>query len=179
MSLTTLSDALPAYATDIKTNIARLVADTVLSDQQKWGCLLACAFAIGQPDLLDAVEAEARPRLSEEAVSAARTSATIMAMNTVYYGAVNLLRNHDYRADPSQLIMPSLTSPGVDKIDFELWALAVSALSNSEACLNTHEAELHKRGVALERILASLRIAAVVNATATVIRAEGPPTRSA
>lgn len=172
MSLANLSDALPPYAADIKTNISRLVADTVLTDQQKWGCMLACAFAVGQPGVIDAVEAEARPRLSEEVMNAARAAATIMAMNTVYYGAVNLLHNHDYRADASQLSMLTLASPGVDKVDFELWALAVSALGNCEACLNSREAELHKRGVPIERIQAALRVASVINAVSVVLRAE-------
>lgn len=172
MSLATLSEALPLYAVDIKTNISRLAADTVLTDQQKWGCLLACAFAVGQRHVIAAVEAEAGPRLSEDARNAARTAATIMAMNTVYYGAVNLLQNHDYRADASQLSMEALSDPGVDKVDFELWALAVSALSNCEACLNSHEAELHKRGVSIERVQAALRIASVINALSVVLRAE-------
>lgn len=172
MSLATLSDALPLYAADIKTNISRVAVDTVLTDQQKWGCLLACAFAVGQRDVIDAVEAEAAPLLSEDAMNAARTAATIMAMNTVYYGAVNLLRNHDYRAEASQLSMVTLAEPGVDKVDFELWALAVSALSNCEACLNSHEAELHKRGVSIERVQAALRIASVINALSVVLRAE-------
>lgn len=171
MSLATLSDALPLYAADVKTNISRLTTDMVLTDQQKWGCLLACAFAGGQRDVIAAVETEAGPRLTEDARNAARTAATIMAMNTVYYGAVNLLHNHDYRADASQLSMEALADPGVDKVDFELWALAVSALSNCEACLNSHEAELHKRGVPIERVQAALRIASVIAALSVVLRA--------
>lgn len=95
-----------------------------------------------------------------------------MAMNTVYYSAVNLLQNHDYRAEPAGLAMSALTHPGVDKIDFELWALAVSALSSCAACLNAHESELRKRGVSLERIHAALRIAAVVASAATTVRLE-------
>jgi len=173
MSLATLSHALPLYAADIRINISHVVVDTVLSEQQKWGCLLACAFAAGQRDVIVSVEAEAGPRLNEDARNAARTAATIMAMNTVYYGAVNLLHNHDYRADASQLSMEALANPGVDKVDFELWALAVSALSNCEACLNSHEVELHKRGVPIERVQAALRIASVINALSVVLRATG------
>ena len=172
MALEALIDALPLYAADIRTNISRVTADPALTEQQTWGCLLACAFAVGEPYVIGVVEGEAGARLSETAADAARTAATIMAMNTVYYGAVNLFRNHDYRADDSQLSMQSLATPGVHKIDFELWALAVSALSNCEACRNSHEDELHKRGVSIEAVQAALRIASVVNAVSVVLRAE-------
>lgn len=172
MSFDDLSVRLPHYAKDLEINLARLFADDTLTEQQKWGCFLACAFALGQPEVLDAVSGEARKRLNNEAMIAAKMAATIMAMNTVYYGAVNLFQNHDYRSEPPRLSMLALANPGVDKIDFELWALAVSALSNCQTCLNVHEAELHKRGTPLEVVQTALRIASVINAIAVVLRAE-------
>lgn len=172
MPFEALTASLPLYAKDIELNLVRLVADNVLSQQQKWGCFVACAFAIGQPAVLEAVEAEAASHLSREASLAAKSAATIMAMNTVYYGSINLLRNHDYRSEPPKLSMLALATPGVDKIDFEIWALAVSAIANCETCLNVHEGELHKRGLTLEPVQTALRIAAVINALSTVLRAE-------
>lgn len=172
MSLANLAVSLPPYAEDLKINIARLATDTVLTDQQKWGCFLACAFSIGQKQVIETIEDEAVVRLNDAAREGAKAAATIMAMNTVYYGAVNLLDNHDYRADPPGLSMIALSNPGVDKIDFELWAFAVSAITNCRPCLNSHEAELHKRGVPIERVQAALRIASVVNAVSVVLRAE-------
>lgn len=172
MSLANLAVSLPPYAEDLKINIARLATDTVLTEQQKWGCFLACAFSAGQRQLVETIEDEVADRLTEAARNGARSAAAIMAMNTVYYGAVNLLDNHDYRAAPPALSMLALANPGVDKIDFELWAFAVSALTNCGPCLNSHEAELHKRGVQIERIQAALRIASVVNAVSVVLRAE-------
>lgn len=172
MSLTNLLVALPDYASDLKINLARVATEPALTNQQKWGCFLACALTVGQPALVSAVAAEAKSRLTAEARKAVEVAAAIMAMNTVYYGAVNLLHNHDYRADRPNFSMTGLADPGIDKIDFELWAFAVSAISNCAACLNTHEAELHKRGVELERVRAVLRIAAVMNAVGVVLRAE-------
>lgn len=172
MSLTALQNALPAYAGDLRKNLDQLARETLLSDQQKWGCFLACAFASGVPLVAKAVRAETEPRLTPEAKSGAMAAAAIMGMNTVYYGSINLLTNHDYRGAPVNLSMAALVNPPVDKIDFELWALAVSAMSNCGACLNSHEAELHKRGVTLERVQAALRIAATVNAIAVVLRGE-------
>lgn len=172
MSLTALQSALPAYAEDLRKNLDRLARESLLSDQQKWGCFLACAFASGTPVLAQAFKAETETRLTPEAKAAAKAAAAMMGMNTVYYGAINLLANHDYRGAPVNLSMTALTSPTVDKMDFELWALAVSAMANCAACLNSHEAELHKRGVTLERMQAAIRIAAVVNGISLVLRGE-------
>lgn len=172
MSLTALRDAFQNHAEDIKLNLDALAAETILSEQQKWGCFLACAYAAGEPAVIGAIEQEAGARLSLEATIAVKKAVAIMAMNTVYYRAINLLQNHDYRAEPPNLSMAALSNPGVDKIDFELWAFAISAVNGCGSCLNAHETELHKRGVSVQRVQAALRIAAVVNAASAVLRAE-------
>lgn len=172
MSLTALRDALPPYAADQKHNLDMLIAESTLSEQQKWGCFLACAYASRAPALIRALEDETAARLSPQARVACKSVATLMAMNTVYYAAINLLANHDYRGQPVGLSMAALNQGDVDKIDFELWALAVSALAQCSACLNAHEAELHKRNMSMERIQAALRIAAVVNAVGAAIAIE-------
>ncbi|SUS03298.1 Alkyl hydroperoxide reductase AhpD [uncultured Defluviicoccus sp.] len=175
MSLEDLSARLPDYAADIETNLARQLADATLSDQQKWGCFLACAVALGEAHVLNAVSEEASRRLTVDAQVAAKIAAATMAMNTVYFGSANLLANRDYRGEPHQLVMAAQSGVGVDKVDFELWALAVSALTNCETCLNTHDAELRRHGAPMEVVLAALRIAAVVNAASVVLRAEQGP----
>lgn len=172
MPITSLRDALPAYAADQKHNLTTLVEEQVLSEQQKWGCLLACAYSTGSAPLIRAVEEDAATRLSPAARTAAKSAATIMAMNTVYYAAINQLNNHDYRSAPPGLSMSALSQADVDKIDLELWALAVSAVRKCAVCINVHEAELHKRNVSLERIQTAIRIAAVMSAVATVIAIE-------
>ena len=170
MSIDAVRDALPDFAWDQKRNLDAVTAETLLSDQQKWGCLLACAYASNNPTLIRNMESGAGPILSDKARNGTRLAATLMAMNTVYYGAINLLNNHDYRDAPAQLSMSALQQTDVDKIDFELWAFAISAMSHCGACLNVHEAELHKRGVTLERVQAALRIAATVSGINTALR---------
>ncbi|KAF0183341.1 MAG: alkyl hydroperoxide reductase subunit D [Alphaproteobacteria bacterium] len=172
MSLTALRDALPAYAADQQVNIDVLSAETLLTEQQKWGCFLACAYATGVAQVIKAIEADATSRLSADARVAAKSAATVMAMNTVYYRAINLLNNHDYRAAPAHLSMLALSQAGVDKIDFELWALAVSAVHGCGSCLNAHESDLHKRGVSLERVQAALRIASTISAVSATVLIE-------
>jgi alkyl hydroperoxide reductase subunit D len=172
MSLSALRDALPDYAFDQRQNLDALVAERTLTDQQKWGCFLACAYAAGSPSLIQAIESETADVIAPSVRKAAKAAAAIMAMNAIYYGAINLLQNHDYRSAPVNLSMTALSQPDVDRVDFELWAFAASALHANAANLNALEIELHKRGASVERVQAALRIAAVVNAVHTVLGIE-------
>jgi alkyl hydroperoxide reductase subunit D len=173
MSLETLRAALPAYAKDINLNLSSLAAETVLSDQQKWGAFLASAYAVGVPAVVKAIEAEASANgLSVEAANAAKAAAAIMGMNNVYYRALHLLHNQEYRTIPARLRMNIIANPGVEKIDFELWCTAVSAINGCGMCLDSHEAELKKHGVPAAQIQTALRIAAVVHAASAIARAE-------
>jgi len=49
MSIEALKEKLPAYARDQRLNLAALVMDTLLSEQQRWGTLVATALASRKP----------------------------------------------------------------------------------------------------------------------------------
>jgi alkyl hydroperoxide reductase subunit D len=173
MSLDTLRAALPAYAKDISLNLSSLAAETVLSDQQKWGAFVASAHAIGVPAVVQAMEAAAiEAGLSDEARTAAKAAAAIMGMNNVYYRSLHLISNGEYKTLPARLRMNVLANPGVDKVDFELWSMAVSAINGCGMCLDAHEGELKTHGVPAASIQTALRIAAVVNAVSRVVAGE-------
>jgi lipoyl-dependent peroxiredoxin subunit D len=173
MSLDALRATLPAYAKDLSLNLSTLANETTLSDQQKWGALVASAHAVGQRSVVSAIEAAATEAgLSPEAADAAKAAAAIMGMNNVYYRALHLISNPEYKTLPARLRMNVLANPGVEKADFELWCTAVSAINGCGMCLDSHEAELKKHGVAAAQIQTALRIAAVVNAVSRVLEAE-------
>jgi alkyl hydroperoxide reductase subunit D len=172
MSLDALRETLPAYAKDLSLNLSSLAAESVLSDQQKWGAFLASAHATGHPAVVAAVEAATSAAgLAPEAAHAAKAAAAIMGMNNVYYRALHLISNPEYRTLPARLRMNALANPGVEKADFELWSLAVSAINGCGMCLDSHEAELKTHGVPAQQVQAALRIAAVVNAVSQVLQA--------
>jgi len=173
MSLDALRETLPAYAKDLSLNLSSLAAETLLTDQQKWGAFVASAYAVGHPAVVKAIEAAAIDAgLSPEALSAAKAANAIMGMNNVYYRAVHLLSNKEYGTLPARLRMNVLANPGVEKVDFELWSTAVSAVNGCGMCLDAHEAELKKHGVGAQQIQAALRIAATVNAVSRVLAGE-------
>ncbi|WP_420430480.1 carboxymuconolactone decarboxylase family protein [Hyphobacterium sp.] len=172
MSLETLKNDIPDYAKDIRLNLSSLARETVLDDQKKWGVFLATAHAVGVPGVVKAIEAEIADKLSAEAKSGAKAAAAIMGMNNVYYRFVHLASAKDYKTLPAKLRMNVIANPGVEKADFELWSLAVSAINGCGLCIDSHEAELRKHGVTAEQIQAAVRIASTVNAIAAVLDAE-------
>ncbi|GGS15403.1 carboxymuconolactone decarboxylase family protein [Actinokineospora fastidiosa] len=172
MSLDALAAALPEYAEDIRRNLRSVLGDSPLTEQQAWGAALACAVASRDPRVLAEIADEASGRLSAEAVTAAKAAASIMAMSNVYYRAKHLIGDDAYAAMPARLAMRVTARPGVDKLDFELWALAVSAIGGCGACLETHEKRLRAAGVPAEAAHEALRIAAVVHAVAVTLGAE-------
>ena len=173
MTLDALRETLPAYAKDLSLNLSSLANETVLSDQQKWGAFLASAYAVGVGPVIRVVEDHVTAQgLSEEAKTAAKSASVIMAMNNVYYRALHLLSNGEYRTLPARLRMNVIANPGVDKADFELWCTTVRAINGCGACLDAHEDELKKRNVPNTQIQAAIRIGAVVNAVSRAIQAE-------
>lgn len=172
MNLETLKTALPDYAKDLKLNLGTLSNETSLTDQQKWGTFLACAFAVGEATTVRALIGETEGKLTPEAVKAAKAAAAIMGMNNVYYRFTHLVHNEVYRTTPAKLRMTVIGAPGVEKPDFELWCMAVSAVNGCGMCMDAHEAELRKAGFTTEQIQASVRIGAVVNAVSRTLAAE-------
>ena len=172
MSLDALKNRLPDHAKDIKLNLSSLARETVLDDQKKYGVFLASAYAVGERETLNDIVSEVEDKLSAEALSAAKAAASIMGMNNVFYRFNHLVSASDYKTMPAKLRMNVIGNPGVDKADFELWSLAVSAINGCGMCIDAHEHELRKAGLTTEQIQAAVRIASVVNAAAAVIRAE-------
>jgi alkyl hydroperoxide reductase subunit D len=172
MSIDTLRDLMPAYAKDISLNLSSLASEAVLNDQQKWGCFLASAHAVGVGPIVRAIEAAATEKLSPEAMTAAKAAAAIMGMNNMYYRSLHLMKNPEYTTLPARLRMNVLANPGVEKMDFELWSTAVSAINGCGACLDAHEGELRKHGVPAQQVQTALRIGAVVHAASRIVASE-------
>ncbi|QNA82992.1 alkyl hydroperoxide reductase [Sphingomonas sp. So64.6b] len=168
MSLKDFAGTLPDFAKDIRLNVGSLLNEQHLPDQQKFGLLLACAHATGYKPLVDVTEVEVTGKLSPEAANAARAAAAVMAMNNVYYRFTHLAGNDEYQRMPAKLRMNVIGQPGIDKVDFELFSLAVSAMNGCGMCIDSHEQILKKAGATAEAIQTAVRIGAVLKAVATV-----------
>ncbi len=172
MSIEALKENLPDYAKDLKLNLSTLAAEPSLNEQQRAGTFIACALASRHEATTKAIFAEFAGKLSPEALSAARAAFAIMSMNNIYYRFTHLASSLDYRTMPAKLRMNVIGKPGVDKVDFELWCLAVSAINGCGMCIDSHEKVLRNAGITAEQVQASVRIASVVHAVAAVLDGE-------
>ncbi len=173
MSIENLRDALPDYAKDTRLNLSAVLGQVPgMTDAQMWGTAVACAIATRNAAVQQAVIADAAGKLSDAELQGAKTAASIMAMNNIYYRFLHMLERDDYMKSPAGLRMNGLAQHGADKKDFELWALAVSAINGCGMCIQSHQQKLEKDGVAPDVIRAAVRIAAVLQATAVTLEAE-------
>jgi alkyl hydroperoxide reductase subunit D len=172
MSLEKIRDALPDYAKDLKLNLSALLNDTVLTEQQRWGALVATALASRNAAVIAAVSEEAAAHLSAPALTAAKSAAAIMAMNNIYYRFTHLASDPDYATMPARLRMNVIANPGVEKADFELWSLAVSAINGCGKCIDAHDQVLRQAGITREAVQQAVRIASVIHAVAATLDGE-------
>jgi len=107
--------------------------------QQKAGSFVAAALAANHAPTTQAVVDAFGGELSPEVLNAAKIAASLMAMNNIYYRFVHLVHAADYKTLPAKLRMTAMAKPGVDKVDFELWSLVVSAINGCGMCLEAHE----------------------------------------
>ena len=165
-ALETIREALPGYARDIKLNLQAVLQTAGLSSAQRYGVAIATASAARDTVLRDALIADARREVEPGVIEDALAAAALMAMSNVYYRFRHISGKAVYSELPARLRMNRLAQPASNKLDFELFALAVSAVNGCETCVQAHERVLVTGGLTESQIHDAIRIAAVVHATA-------------
>lgn len=166
MNLQSIKATLGEYAKDTRLNLGSVLSEEGAPDltlTQIHAIALASAYATKNSALVHAVNLEAT--LDEPYRHAARAAASIMAMNNVYYRFVHLVGD-DYGKMPAKLRMNVIGAPGIDKKDFELMSLAVSAINGCGMCMEAHVHEVVKAGLSKTAVQSTIRITAVINAAA-------------
>lgn len=172
MNLDQLKGQMPDYARDIKLNLSSVLGGTGtpgLTDAQALGTALACAVAVKSNALAEVVEGVAGETLDPARRQAARAAAAVMAMNNVYYRFTHFVGDDEYGKLPARLRMNVIGNPGIDKAEFELYSLAVSAINGCEFCIRAHEKVVRNGGIGREGVQSAARIAAVITAAASVL----------
>ena len=173
MNLDEIIESLPSYAKDLKLNFSSVVRQqTELTKQQLWGTVVASTIASRNEQLIATAVDEAAMHLTPEALEAAKAAAAIMGMNNIFYRFKHLTSNEKYLTMRGGLRMNVMRTHGIDPLDFELWCTVVSAINNCGACVDAHEKTLREKGFSEEKVLAAVRIAAVLHAVAVVLDAE-------
>jgi len=175
-TLEAIRESLPAYARDLQLNLGAVLTPAGapgLSERQIWAVALVSALASRNAAFSRDLGALAAARLDAAHVTAAHAAAAIMGMNNVYYRFLYLVEDGEYAKLPARLRMNALGSPGIAKADFELLALAASAINGCGSCVASHERQLRAHGLEREAVQSAVRIAATVHAVARVLETSG------
>lgn len=173
MSLETLKDLVKDYGRDIRINLETVLSAegaSGLNDTQIYGTFLASAYATKSEKLKELAEQIVAEKLGVEEIEGIKAASTIMGMNNIYYRYLHLLEGNDeLKKLPARLRMTVIGKPGIEKVNFELYSLAVSAITGCGMCINAHVHEVRKGGIEDLGIQSAVRIAAVANATAQAL----------
>lgn len=170
MSLNPILERLGSHAKDIKLNLRSVLGDdphSQLSAEQVLGVALASAYTTRNRELVQAFEdLAASDDLSDAHREAAKIASTLMAMNNVYYRAMHFASDESYMSLPPGLRMLTMQQHGIEQKDFELYALAVSAINGCGFCVDAHIKQLENHGLSQYDIQRAIRVSAVVSAAA-------------
>jgi lipoyl-dependent peroxiredoxin subunit D len=167
--LEALRATLPESAKDLKLNLQAVLQAGALTLAQRWGTAVACAAASRQAALRDAVVAEAGRQVDPAVIDDALAAAALMAMNNVYYRFRHLVGKASYAEKPARLRMNRLVRPLTNKVDFELFSLAVSAINGCETCIRAHEQVVTQGGLTEDQVHDAVRIAAAISGAAVAL----------
>jgi alkyl hydroperoxide reductase subunit D len=167
MSIESLKNNWPGFAKDIKLNLPQVLSEDGapgLSEKQRYGVALSVAYALNHQVLVDAIREDSAELLTAEDINAIKSAVSIMAMNNIYYRFVHLANDAELNTLPAKLRMMVIGKPGVDKLDFEAYCLAVSAINGCGMCIESHTKQLTNAGMSKLGIQSVGRIAAVIHA---------------
>lgn len=169
--LQALKDLIPDYAKDIRLNLDGVIARSSLPAQEALGVAVAAAFAAKSKVLVDAFSAQLSPQMAQ----AALTAAALMGMNNIWYPFVEMAADDELKTLRAELRMNAYaTSGGVEKKQFEAFALSASIIGKCHFCISSHSELLKKEGLSTQQLRDIGRIAAVVNAAAQVLTQASP-----
>jgi alkyl hydroperoxide reductase subunit D len=168
--LTQITEQIPDSAKDIRLNLEAVVARSSLAPEDALGVALAAAFSTKHVYLIDIL----KNNTPEQEAHAALTAAALMGMNNVWYPFVEMAQDDDLKGVRPELRMNAYaTHGGVEKKKFEAYALAASIVGKCHFCVKSHYDTLRKEGLSTTQLRDIGRIAAVINATAQVLAAQG------
>lgn len=172
MSIDNIKNKIGDSAKDIRLNISSIMTNFGggLDERETYMIALSSAYATKCKFTIENIANIVSQKLSTEEVEAAKSAASIMAMNNIYYRFVHLCSDKEYGKMPAGLRMQVIgSSAGVDKKIFEAMSLAVSAINGCGMCIDSHVQQLVNAGMTKQAIQTTIKIAAVVNAVCQAV----------
>ena len=155
---------------DVRLNLsAVLTSPSSLSEAQRWGTAVAAAAASRCGELGLAIAQDAQLAVDARVLEDARAAAALMAMNNVYYRFRHMVEKPVYATKRPGLRMNRIAQPATNKLDFELFCLAVSAINGCGTCVQAHEKTVLEGGLSEDQVHDAVRIAAVIHSAAVAL----------
>lgn len=92
-----------------------------------------------------------------------------MAMNNIYYRFLHISADKEYSQMPAGTRMRAILDHGIEKVDFEIFSLAVSIINGCGMCIDAHASQLLKHGLTKTQVQLTAKIAATVKSAAQVL----------
>ena len=165
MTLDSLRETLGDFAKDCSLNVSKFNNPDEfpgLSQKQVFQVAIACAFATKHQALATAILETAGEHLDTQDITAAKSAASIMAMNNVYYRFIHTMDSESYQTLTANLRMRVIAKPGIEKRDFECMSMAISAINGCGLCMQSHEQHLIQSGMTPQGVQSTVRIAAII-----------------
>jgi alkyl hydroperoxide reductase subunit D len=164
-----IKDSIPDHSKDIKLNLDAVINRSLLSIEDTHACALTAALAAGNGELAYAIMTSGELDDFPAEMEAAKTAASLMGMNNVWYPFVEMTGDTELKGLPAGLRMNAYaTHAGVSKQKFELYALVASAIGKCHFCVKNHYDVLRKEGMTVAQLHHAGKIAAVINAIGKV-----------
>jgi alkyl hydroperoxide reductase subunit D len=159
-----IKESIPDHSKDIKLNIDAVINRSGLDLIDAHACALAAAIAAGNGELAFEIQMNG-PLMGSEEREAAKTAASLMGQNNVWYPFVEMAGDEGMKGLPAGLRMNAYaTHGGVSKKKFEMYSLAASIVGKCHFCVKAHYDTLKKEGMTTQELMSVGRIAAVVTA---------------
>lgn len=160
-----IKDSVPDHSKDIKLNLDAVINRSPLSVEDTHAVALTAALAAGNGDLAFAIQTSGELDNFVKEAEAAKTAASLMAMNNMWYPYVEMTGDPELKGLPAGLRMNAYaTHGGVSKKKFEMYALAASVIGKCHFCIKNHYDILKKEGMTVAELQHVGKIASVINA---------------
>jgi len=169
-NLKLLSDAESRYLKDLKINVSNALNSEDLSRKEAY--LIGIAVAANEDNAIlqnafESLAQENEASLQEIAEAVACTS--LLNANNIFYRFRHFTKKEFYQTTPAGIKMSIMANPVLGKEFFELLSLVISALNGCELCVTSHEEALVREGTPPQRILAAVRLGAVLKSLSVLL----------
>lgn len=164
-----VKESIPDWSKDIKLNLDSVINRSPLDKVDTHAVALAAALASGNGPLAYNIQIDEVLSVNVAECDAAKTAASLMGMNNVWYPFVEMTGDPEIKGLPAGLRMNAYANnAGVSKKKFEMYALAASIVGKCHYCVKSHYDLLKKEGMTASELHHVGKIASVVAALGKV-----------